>query len=422
MEFNVINGVFTLNLNIVGTLALACLLITLGSLIKRRVSILDKFCIPGPVIGGLVFAVLVYVLMTLDIMNIVLDTTLQSIFMVAFFTTVGLDASLSVIRKGGKSLFVYWVFCIILIFSQNIIGVLGASLTGIDPLLGLMCGAISMGGGHGTSAAFGPTIEALGIEGAMTIGIAAATLGLISGSLSGAPTARYLIKKHNLSPISSNDYKNIDTVPESEGMHSEIIDSDSSVSTSSVVDTNSFIKHLLIVTVCMSLGYIVSDIIVGLTGFTLPEYVGGIVVAMIFRNTNDKFKLVKVDYTYVELLGNVSLRIFLTMALMSIKLWELKTLGIPMVIIVISQVLFLVLFTVFIMFRILGKDYDAAVMISGFMGHQLGATPNALANMNSICNKYGYSQKAFFIIPIVCAFMIDLVALPTISMFINFLK
>ena len=196
MEFSFIDGIFTLNLNIVGTVALACLLIVLGGFIKKKVSILDKFCIPGPVIGGLMFAILVYLLMTFNIININLDTSLQSIFMVTFFTTVGLDASLSVIKKGGKSLFIYWVFCIILIFSQNIIGVLGAIFTGIDPLLGLMCGAISMGGGHGTSAAFGPTIEGLGVQGAMTIGIAAATLGLISGSLSGAPTARFLIKKY----------------------------------------------------------------------------------------------------------------------------------------------------------------------------------------------------------------------------------
>ncbi|WP_373599776.1 sodium/glutamate symporter [Paraclostridium bifermentans] len=422
MELNYINGIYTLNLNIVATIALACFLIIFGKFIRKHISVLDRLCIPGPVIGGILFALLVFILKHYEILNIVLDTSLQSTFMVAFFSTVGIDASFSLIKKGGKSVLIYWIFCIILIFAQNIIGILGAMLTGLEPLLGLMCGAISMGGGHGTSATFGPTLEAMGVVGANTIGLAAATLGLISGGLVGAPTSRYLIEKYKLKPKNEPVVDFHEGISDKEGIHSEVIDVDASLPTASSIDTSQFIKHLFIISTCMTIGYMVSDFITQVTGYVLPEYVGGILVAMLFRNTNDKFKLVDVDYSYFELLGNVSLKLFLTMALMSIKLWELKTLGLPMLIIVLMQVIFIVLFTIFVMFRLLGKDYDAAVMVGGFIGHELGATPNALANLNSICGRYGYSQRAFFTIPIVCAFLIDLVALPTIIMFINMLS
>ncbi|MEG0134014.1 MAG: sodium/glutamate symporter [Clostridium sp.] len=422
MEFTYINEILTLNLNIVATIALACFLIIFGKFIRKQIPVLDNLCIPGPVIGGILFAILVFVLKQYDILNIVLDTSLQSTFMVAFFSTVGIDASFKLLKKGGKSVFIYWIFCIILIFAQNIIGLLGAMLTGLDPLMGLMCGAISMGGGHGTSATFGPTLESMGVVGANTIGLAAATLGLISGGLVGAPTSKFLIEKYKLKPKKEPVVDFHEGIPDEEGIHSEIVDSDASLPTASKIDTSQFIKHLFIISTCMTIGYVVSEFITTITGYVLPEYVGGILVAMVFRNANDKFKVVDVDYSYFELLGNVSLKLFLTMALMSIKLWELKTLGLPMLIIVLMQVGFIVLFTIFVMFKLLGKDYDAAVMVGGFIGHELGATPNALANLNSICGRYGYSQKAFFTIPIVCAFLIDLVALPTIIMFINMLS
>lgn len=422
MEFTYINEILTLNLNIVATIALACFLIIFGKFIRKQIPVLDNLCIPGPVIGGILFAILVFVLKQYDILNIVLDTSLQSTFMVAFFSTVGIDASFKLLKKGGKSVFIYWIFCIILIFAQNIIGLLGAMLTGLDPLMGLMCGAISMGGGHGTSATFGPTLESMGVVGANTIGLAAATLGLISGGLVGAPTSKFLIEKYKLKPKKEPVVDFHEGIPDEEGIHSEIVDSDASLPTASKIDTSQFIKHLFIISTCMTIGYMVSEFMTNITGYVLPEYVGGILVAMVFRNANDKFKVVDVDYSYFELLGNVSLKLFLTMALMSIKLWELKTLGLPMLIIVLMQVVFIVLFTIFVMFKLLGKDYDAAVMVGGFIGHELGATPNALANLNSICGRYGYSQKAFFTIPIVCAFLIDLVALPTIIMFINMLS
>lgn len=416
-----INGILTLNLNIAATIALTCFLILLGKIVKKQISILDRLCIPGPVIGGILFALLVFLLNQFNILNIVLDTSLQSTFMVAFFTTVGIGSSFSLIKKGGKSVLIYWIFCIILIFAQNIISLLGAMLTGINPLLGLMCGAISMGGGHGTSATFGPTLESMGVVGANTIGLAAATLGLICGGFVGAPTSKFLIEKYKLKPKESISEDLHNQVKNEDDFNGEVAVS-ADTTTSSKLDSSEFIKHIFILTTCMSIGYIVSNFIGKITGYNIPEYVGGILVAIAFRNSNDKFKLVTVDYSCFELLGDISLNLFLTMALMSIKLWELKTLGLPMLIIVLMQVLFIVLFTIFIMFRLLGKDYDAAVMVGGFIGHELGATPNAIANLDSICSRYGYSERAFFTIPIVCAFLIDLVAIPTIIMFINILS
>lgn len=421
MELTNINGILTLNLNIAATIALTCFLIILGKIVKKQISILDTLCIPDPVIGGILFALLVFLLNQFNILNIVLDTSLQSTFMVAFFATVGIGASFSLIKKGGKSVLIYWIFCIILIFAQNIISLLGAMLTGIDPLLGLMCGAISMGGGHGTSATFGPTLESIGVAGANTIGLAAATLGLICGGFVGAPTSKFLIEKYKLKPKESISDDLHNQIENEDDFNGEVAVS-ADTTTSSKLDSSEFIKHIFILTTCMSIGYVASNFIGKIAGYDFPEYVGGILVAMAFRNSNDKFKFVTVDYSCFELLGDISLNLFLTMALMSIKLWELKTLGLPMLIIVLMQVLFIVLFTIFIMFRLLGKDYDAAVMVGGFIGHELGATPNALANLNSICSRYGYSEKAFFTIPIVCAFLIDLVAIPTIIMFINVLS
>ncbi|GAA0714207.1 sodium/glutamate symporter [Paraclostridium ghonii] len=421
MELTNINGILTLNLNIAATIALTCFLIILGKTLKKQILILDRLCIPAPVIGGILFALLVFLLNQFNILSVVLDTSLQSTFMVAFFTTVGIGASFNLIKKGGKSVLIYWIFCIILIFAQNIIGLFGAMLTGLDPLLGLMCGAISMGGGHGTSATFGPTLESMGVVGANTIGLAAATLGLICGGFIGAPTSKFLIEKYKLKPnkfVLSDLHNQVNN----EDNFNEEVAVCKDTTASSKLDSSEFIKHIFILTACMSIGYVVSNFITSITGYALPEYVGGILVAITFRNANDKFKLVTVDYSCFDLLGDISLNLFLTMALMSIKLWELKTLGLPMLIIVLMQVLFIVLFTIFIMFRLLGKDYDAAVMVGGFIGHELGATPNALANLNSICSRYGYSERAFFTIPIVCAFLIDLVAIPTIIMFINMLS
>lgn len=408
MEFEIIDGIKTINLDMIATVALGSLLLLFGNFLKRKIKLLEKFCIPGPVIGGLLFAIIIFILKTSNMLNISMDTTLQSPFMIAFFTTIGLGASFNLLKKGGKLLIIYWILCGLLSIAQNLIGVIGAKITNINPLIGIMCGAVSMEGGHGAAASFGATIESLGVNGAITIGMAAATFGIMCGGLIGGPISRYLIDKYKLTPT-ENEINNNVSVEDVAG-----------IKLSDSFNSNTMIVQIAVIASCMTVGSVVGTWFSSVTKIVLPGYVGAMFIAVIFRNINDRFKIVDLDLYSIDIISNICLGIFLTMALMTIKLWELSGLAGPMIVIVASQVIFIALYGVFIAFRVLGKDFDAAIMVSGMLGHGLGATPNALANINSVTSKYGNSTKAFLIVPLVGAFLIDLVAIPTIVTFINF--
>lgn len=393
-----------IELNQITTLFLAVALYLFGMALVNRIGFLNRFLIPAPVVGGLIFATLALVLKTTGIVEITLDTSLQTLFMIAFFTTVGLGASFKLIKLGGKLLVIYLLLCGVTVFLQNVIGVSFAGLFGIDPLLGVMAGAVSMNGGHGGAAAYGQTIEDLGISSALTIGMAAATLGLICGSLSGGPVARFLIKKHDLKPASGKieGYVEKDERP---------------------IQEWSFMVQVALLTFSMAVGTYLGDLFTNVTGFVLPSYIGAMFVAVIVRNLADRFTKGTVNMKEINLIGDISLAIFLSMALMSIKLWEVADLALPLIGIILIQVIVLVLYSIFVMFPMLGKDYDAAVMISGFLGHGLGATPNAMANMSATVSKYGPSRTAFLVVPIVGAFLIDVVfSAPIIITTINLLK
>lgn len=410
MKTEVLDGLLTLNVDMVGTLAIAILLLLLGYGIRKRIPFFEKFCIPAPVIGGLTFAIFALILKQSNMMAIKMDTTFQSPFMIAFFTTVGLGASFGLVKKGGFPLIVYWLLCGVLAVSQNVIGVVFAKIMGIHPLLGVMVGAVSMEGGHGAAAAFGPTVESLGVEGATTVAIAAATFGLISGGLIGGPISKYLIEKNQLKPEVSNN-----TV-------SETFEEIAGTAESTKITTNTIMIHMAVITVCMTIGAMASGWFAKVTGLVLPGYVGAMFVAVLFRNINDKLNIVNFDYYTIDLIGNVSLGIFLSMALMTLRLWELLDLAIPMFVILVAQVAFVILFSLFICFKLLGKDFDAAIMAAGMAGHGLGATPNAIANMGAVSEKYGPAPRAFLIVPLVGAFLIDLFGIPNIVWFINFFK
>ena len=393
-----------IELNQITTLFLAVALYLLGMAIVNRIGFLNRFLIPAPVVGGLIFATLALVLKTTGIVEITLDTSLQTLFMIAFFTTIGLGASFKLIKLGGKLLVIYLLLCGVTVFLQNVIGVSFAGLFGIDPLLGVMAGAVSMNGGHGGAAAYGQTIEDLGISSALAVGMAAATLGLICGSISGGPVARYLIKKNDLKPASGKieGYVEKDERP---------------------IKERSFMVQVALLTFSMAAGTYLGDLFTNVTGFVLPSYIGAMFVAVIVRNLADRFIKGTVNMREINLIGDISLAIFLSMALMSIKLWEVADLALPLIGIILIQVIVLVLYAIFVMFPMLGKDYDAAVMISGFLGHGLGATPNAMANMAATVSKYGPSRTAFLIVPIVGAFLIDVVfSAPIIITTINLLK
>lgn len=392
-----------MELNQITTLFLAAALYLLGTMLVNRIGILDRFLIPAPVVGGLLFAIVALILKSSGIVEISLDTSLQSIFMIAFFTTVGLGASFKLIKLGGKLLIIYLLLCGVTVFMQNVIGVSLAKAFNIDPLLGVMSGAVSMSGGHGGAAAYGQTIEDLGTTSAVTIGMAAATLGLICGSLSGGPIARRLIGKYDLKP--------------KEGDVTEYVERDEKP-----IGQHSFMVQVTMITLSMAGGTILGDLFTEATGFVLPAYIGAMFFAVLIRNIVDRLLPGTVNMKEINLIGDVSLAIFLSMALMSIKLWELAGLALPLVGIILVQVVFIVGFSVFIMFRALGKDYDAAVMIAGFLGHGLGATPNAMANMGATVNKFGPSRTAFLVVPIVGAFLMDVIfSAPIIITTINLL-
>lgn len=393
-----------IEINQITTVFLAVALFALGSFLINKIVFLKRFCIPAPVVGGLLFAALATILKTTGILEISLDTSLQSLFMITFFTTIGLGASFKLVKLGGKLLIIYWLACGFLALMQNVIGVSLASLMGIHPLIGMMAGAVSMEGGHGAATAFGQTLEDLGISSAMTIGAAAATCGLVAGGLIGGPIVKYLVGKYNLTP----DEQESEEV-QYENKHEQIT-------------SDSFFTQVLLITFCMAVGTYVGTLFSEATGFVLPGYVGAMFVAVLMRNIMDKFKPEAINMKSISLIGDVTLGVFLSMALMSIKLWEIADLALPLFIIVFAQVFFIVVFSIFVLFKLLGKNYDAAVMVAGFAGHGLGATPNAMANMSAVVQRFGPSKKAFLVVPIVGAFLIDVFGIPIIITTINLFK
>lgn len=415
MEIKIDNGIRIMSLDLIATVTLAVLVLLFGYYVKSKVKIFDRFCIPAPVIGGFTFAIIAVILKSNGILEFSMDTTMQTPLMIAFFTIVGFGGSFNLLKKGGIIIIVYWCLSVILSIVQNVIGVSVAKLTNIEPILGIMSGAVSMVGGHGGAAAFGESAEMMGYTGASTMALAAATFGLISGSLLGGPIANFLIKKNNLQPIENSEYE--ESVKEFENIEKTSIDYDKTM------------KNLAILLVTMVLGMVVGRYItIGIGTLTnrddivLPSYVGAMLIAVVFRNINDKFQLFDIDYQIMDLFSDISLGIFLSMALMTLKLWELADLAGPMFIILICQLIFIVLYAMFIVFNLCGKDYDAAVMVSGMLGHGLGATPNAVANMSSVTKKYGPSAKAFLIVPLVGSFLVDIINIPSIVIFMNIFR
>ncbi len=395
-------------LDALSTLFLTVICLLLGIHFKKRISLLQKFCIPSPVIGGFLVSILVWGLKSLGGVQFTFDTSMQSFLMVAFFTTVGIDGSFKILKTGGKLLFVYLLICWFIAIFQNTFGVALASALGIHPVIGVMAGAVSLTGGHGGAAAFGSMAEGLGVQSATVAAISAATFGLIAGSLLGGPIASFLIRKHNINIQA-------DTKVKSQSVTETVLGKIENI------DAHAFLKTLGLILGIMVLGQLLSGQFTKLTGFSLPSYVGAMIVAIVIRNINDYVHLFKINEQSVGLLSEVSLGLFLTMAMMSLKIWELQSIALPLFAILFLQVSVLVLMVVFVVFRMLGKNYDAAIMCSGLMGHGLGATPNAMANMTSVCERYNLtSAKAFMIVPLSGAVLIDIVAIPYHTWLINF--
>jgi ESS family glutamate:Na+ symporter len=405
MTFQIEAGVLSINVDMITSVALAALLLILGYFIKSKVKFLEKYCIPAAVVGGFLFMLFTWVGRGSGIYMFNFTTTLQATFMLAFFTTVGLGASMSLLKKGGQLLVIYWLVACFVSIVQNIISVGVAPAVGLNNAYALLCGAITMIGGHGAAAAYGGTLEGMGYPAGTLVGASAATFGLISSVMVGGPVARRLIEKYNLKP---DPNQNFDTSVENVN-----------AATGQTLTSLDIMKNVTAILVCMAVGTMVSGQIGKLIGMDFPTYVGAMFVAMIIRNFNEKVHIYKFDFPLTESIGDVMLGLYLSMALMTLRLWELVQLAGPMLVILFCQVVFLVLFSYFVVFRVLGKNYDAAVMCAGLLGHGLGATPTAIVNLSAVHDRYGMSRRAMMIVPIVGAFLVDIIYQPQTIWFIK---
>ncbi|MBR4579412.1 MAG: sodium/glutamate symporter [Oscillospiraceae bacterium] len=398
----------TLNINcdLIMTTALAAVLLLIGFWIKKKVPFLTKYCIPAPVIGGFLFMFISFAGHQTGAFAFNFNTGLQSPFMLAFFTTVGLGASVQLLKKGGILLVIYWLVACVVSIIQNFISVGLAALTGLEYPYALLAGAISMIGGHGAAGSYGSTFVEMGYPAGVTVGAAAATFGLIFGVLVGGPVARLLIEKNHLTPDES---ENLDTSVE-----------EVNAAPGEKLSSLDVIKNVVAILACMAIGSQVSGWIGKLIGMSFPSYVGAMFIAMILRNLNEKFHWYNFSFPLVDGIGDVMLNLYLAIALMSLNLYQLLDLIGPVLLIVVAQVVVLILLCYFVVFRILGKNYDAAVMCAGLLGHGLGATPSAIVNMTAVKDKYGMSRKAFMIVPIVGAFLVDIIYQPQTIAFIKF--
>lgn len=391
-----------LSLDMYQTLGIAVIVLLVGGWLRKKIRLLDRFCIPAPVIGGLLYALIMTLLHGIGVLELEYDDTLKNICMVAFFTTVGFQADFKALKKGGKSLVIFLLLVVVLIFTQNGLALGVSSLIGVDSLLGLCTGSIPMIGGHGTAGAFGPILEDFGMQSATTICTAAATFGLVAGSLMGGPVGQRLIKKHNL-------YRE-----ENKNAQEQNVDSNEDVKTSLPRFASAFYQ----VAIAMSIGTVISWLL-SKTGMTLPAYIGGMIVAVIMRNVGDKSSKLTIKTSEIGIIGEVSLSIFLGIAMITLKLWQLASLAVPFLILLVAQTIFMFLFAYFVVFNVMGRDYDAAVLSSGVCGFGMGATPNAMANMQAVSQKYGFSIKAFLLVPIVGGMFVDFLNSLIITLFIN---
>ena len=406
MSIEMLEGVLTFKADAIMTTAMAAVLLLIGFWIKGKVKVLNKYCIPAPVVGGFLFMFITFIGHTTNTFAFNFDTYFQNPFMLAFFTTVGLGASFQLLKKGGMMLIIYWLVAGAISVCQNFIGIGVGKLIGLEAPYALLCGAISMIGGHGAAGSYGSTFVDMGYPAAMEVGAAAATFGLISAVLLGGPLARTLIVKNNLKPNEDDEFA-VDV-------------SDINASTGEKLSSLDIIKNITVILVCMAIGTIVSGWIGKAIGMSFPTYVGAMFIAVIVRNLNEKFHWYNFSFGLVDGIGDAMLNLYLGIALMSLKLWELAGLIGGVLVVVLCQVVFMALIAYFVVFRILGKDYDAAVMCAGLCGHGLGATPSAIVNMTSVKDQYGMSRKAFMIVPIVGAFLVDIIYQPQTIAFIKF--
>lgn len=393
---------YKLSLDMYQTLALAVVVLVFGANLKKQLRFLDKFCIPSPVVGGIVFASVSCILYKLNILEFQFDETLKSICMMVFFTSVGFNANLKILKSGGINLVLLLVCVCALILCQNGLAVTLAKVLQVSPLVGLSAGSISMVGGHGTAGAFGPVLEGLGMEGATTLCTAAATFGLVAGSLMGGPLGRKLIIKGDLLKSIKAEDKTELKEEQSKYRRSAKRYSTAAFQLSIAMGVGTFISALL-----------------SKTGMTFPSYIGAMIVAAVMRNICEYSSKFEVHMGEISDVGGICLSLFLGIAMITLKLWQLASLALPLVVLLLAQTVLMFLFAYFIVFNVMGRDYDAAVLSAGVCGFGMGATPNAMANMQALTNKFAPAVKPYLLVPIVGSMFADFINSLCITFFIN---
>ncbi len=380
-----------IELNMYQTAAVAGLVLLLGRFVSDRWKIFRRYCIPDPVVGGVIYAVLHLILRSTGIVEISLDTTLQTFFMLIFYTGVGFTASFKLLKNGGKMVFVFLVMSIGMCVLQNLTGAGIATIFGVDPLYGILAGSIPMVGGHATAASFAPVFEAEGVVGAEAVAIASATFGLVAGCAIGGPIATRRIKQFNLH---STEKAEGETKKEESGK----------------IDSTRFLNAMLFLVISTGVGTYICKFLQGLTimgrPFSFPQTIGGLVAGAVVRNVWDMMNK-DLPMEEVDTIGGYSLSLFLGVAMINLKLWQLAELALPMIMILIGQTVLMAVITYFVIFNCMGRNYDAAVISTGFCGFGMGASPNAMANMQAVTSKYGPAPTAIFVVSMVAALFID---------------
>ena len=387
----------------------------LGMLFTRKIPVLKRLCIPAPVSGGLLVSLLALAVHAFFKVDLDFDGTFKDLCMMLFFTSVGFQSDMRMLKKGGKPLVTMVALVALLIVVQNLLSVGIARSMGLDPLVGMAAGSIPMCGGHGTAGGFSPVLEQMGLQGAASVTMAAATFGLVAGSLIGGPVAESIIRRRKLAEASGDDdvVIGIEANESSPEKRTEHLGTDEQ----SFRDYSKAAYQLII---AMALGMGMSKLL-ALTGITFPTYFGSLIVAAVIRNSFGPKHEGRLALGKIVSLGNICLSLFLGMAMATLKLWELAGLVMPLFVILIAQAAFMTLYARFIAFRALGRDYDAAVLVSGLCGFGLGATPNAMANMSAVCYKYRYAVNPFIIVPIIGAMFVDIINTGVITVFLNIL-
>lgn len=392
-----------ISFNVYYTIALAVLALMLGDFIKKRIYVLRKFCIPTPVVGGVLVALLITALNLSGTASVSLDSSFNEFFSLLFYAGIGYTASWKLLKKGGPQVILFLVLSSILVVFQNGLGIVICHIMGINPLIGMACGSIPMVGGNGTAAAWGPILESAGLDAGTTIATAAATFGLVAGALLGGPIGRFLIEKKHLKPgLETKEMKFGDKEEEAE------------------IDEKRVTAAAYQILLTVGLGTLISYLL-ELTGLEFPASVGAMTAAAILRNIADHSDKLDLKLPELSIISNISLLVFLALSMMTMELWKLIDLAVPMFIILLAQMILITLYGIFVNFRFMGRNFDAAVMTVGMTGFGLGAVPTAMANMQVIESKYGSSPSAFFIVPLVGSLFINLVNSAIITGFLNFL-